>query len=174
MGQDERAAFERLVVEHIPAALRVAIRICGDAHGAEDVVQEALLRAAKGHRSFRGEAKFSTWLFRIVINAARDWQSAKPQAAQDVGENVATAVGPGPVTVAEGREFGVVVADCVARLPARQREVLVLSSYEGFSTSEIALVVGISEQNVRTTLHLARQRMRASLARYGSEASRER
>src|SRR5262245_7253935 len=115
MGQDERAAFERLVVEHIPAALRLAIRICGDAHGAEDVVQEALLRAAKGHRSFRGEAKFSTWLFRIVINAARDWGIAKPQAAEGLDDDQTPAVGAGPATVAEGREFGAIVASCIAR-----------------------------------------------------------
>src|SRR5205823_10906143 len=102
-----------------------------------------------------------------------DFASAKPQAAEAVDEDVAGSE-VGPVLSAEGREFGTIVARCVGRLPARQREVLVLTSYEGMSAADVAGVLGISEQNVRTTLHLARERMRAQLARYMRETTRER
>jgi RNA polymerase sigma-70 factor (ECF subfamily) len=174
MGELDRAAFDRLVVEHIPAALRLAIRLCGDPHVAEDIAQEALLRAAKGWKMFRGESKFSTWLFRIVINAARDQMSTKAQAAEEVEEETVAASDLSPLATVQAQEFGTIVARCVGMLPARQREVLVLHSYEGFSDAQIATALGISDQNVRTTLHLARERMRAMLARYASEAIGER
>jgi len=173
MGEDDRAAFDRLVVEHIPAMLRLAIRLCGDPHLAEDIAQEALLRAAKGWKSFRGDSKFTTWLFAIVINAARDAVSAKPQ-AEAIDDATIASDNAGPLLAAEGEELGVIVARCIGQLPARQREVLVLSSYEGLSAPDIAAAVGISEQNVRTTLHLARERIRSMLTRYVNEASRER
>src|SRR5262245_11293803 len=70
--EHSRAAFDRLIVDHITAALRFATRLCGDVHEAEDIVQDALLRATRFRDSFRAESKFSTWLFRIVINVFRD------------------------------------------------------------------------------------------------------
>src|SRR5258705_10115176 len=69
----DRDTFGRLVLEHLPAAQRFAIRLCGNVDAAEEIVQEAMLKAAKSWKSYRGEAKFKTWLFAIVVNAFRDW-----------------------------------------------------------------------------------------------------
>ena len=79
-----------------------------------------------------------------------------------------------PARQIESDEFGRIVARCVGQLPPRQREVLVLVAYENLSTAEAAAVLGISEQNVRTTLHLAREKMRAKLAPHVKEQLRER
>src|SRR5579862_3665171 len=64
--------LDRLVTEHLGSALRFATRLTGRVDAAEDIVQEALLRVARSWKSFRGQAEFRTWLFRIVINVFRD------------------------------------------------------------------------------------------------------
>lgn len=165
---DERAAFDRLIVEQIPAMLRFATRLSGNPVDAEDILQDALLRAARNWRSFRGEAKISTWLCRIVINAFRDRPAS---GALSIDQDVAVSdIGRGR---AEAEEFGELVARHVSNLPPRQREVLVLIAYEQLSTPDVALVLGVSEQSVRTNLHFARERMREKLAKYMSENVRE-
>lgn len=166
---DDRTAFDRLIVEAIPAMLRFATRLCGNASDAEDIVQEALLRAARNWRSFRGDAKISTWLFRIVINAFRD---QPVRGANGIEQDVAVSdIGHGR---AEAEEFGAIVVRHVSNLPPRQREVLVLIAFEQLSTANAAAVLGISEQSVRTNLHIARERMRENLAKYMNENVRER
>jgi RNA polymerase sigma-70 factor (ECF subfamily) len=72
----------------------------------------------------------------------------------------------GPSDEAETKELGELIAREVSKLPARQREVLVLSAYEQVSNAEVASMLAMSEQNVRTTLHLARQRLKERLSKY--------
>ena len=68
----DRRDVDRLVVEHLPAALRFALRLTRDEHAAEDVVQEALCRVLRQWRTYRGEASFKTWFLQIVVNVDRD------------------------------------------------------------------------------------------------------
>jgi RNA polymerase sigma-70 factor (ECF subfamily) len=67
----DQIELDRLVTEHLPSALRFATRLTGDIDAAEEVVQEALVRVARSWKTFRGEARFQTWLFQIVINVFR-------------------------------------------------------------------------------------------------------
>jgi RNA polymerase sigma-70 factor (ECF subfamily) len=154
-----------LVSAHLPEALRLAIRLTGDPHDGEDVVEEALVRVARGWESFRGEARFRTWLFRIVINAFRDWLAARPP-TEPLADDVPDRRGRDPAAQAAGSELGRLIAARVSALPPQQREVLVLSCYEGLSTGQIAEVLGISQANVHATLHVARKRLRRELARH--------
>src|SRR5262245_18905115 len=64
----DRGSFDRLMLEHLSAAHRLAIRLSGDVDRAEELVQEAMLRASRSWSGFRGQSKFTTWLFAIVIN----------------------------------------------------------------------------------------------------------
>ena len=64
----DRSTIDRLFVDHLPVALRFAMRLSGDPHAAEDVVQEALLRVLRQWPAYRGEASFRTWLLQIVLN----------------------------------------------------------------------------------------------------------
>jgi RNA polymerase sigma-70 factor (ECF subfamily) len=162
----DRQTFDRLVLEHLDSAQRFAIRLTGDPHAAEDLMQDALLKAHRSWQSFRGESKFSTWLYAIVINAFRDRIAASPQLAGELPDEVTDARSTDPAREAQSREFGQIVAAEVSRLPPRQREVLVLSAYEDLSIGEVAIVLGTSDQNVRTNLHLARERLRSKLATY--------
>ena len=160
--------LDRLVLEHLPAALRFAVRLTGDRDSAEELVQEALVRVAQRWGAFRGEAAFRTWLIRILINVFRDQLRRRPLAvvSLDEEENVTPdRKAREPVEIAAAGELCERVAAEVSRLPPRQREVLVLIVYEELSVAETAALVGITEQNVHATLSVARGQLKRRLAR---------
>jgi len=161
-------ALDDLVREHLPAVLRFATRLSGDPDAAEEIVQEALLRAVRGWPSFRGGAGFRTWLWKIVINAFRDRLRTRklPGVALDGELELVDPRSVEPIDAAMAVELEQRIAMEVSRLPPRQREVLVLTVYEGLSTRSVAEVVGIRETNVHATLSAARAQLRAKLARY--------
>ena len=163
------ASLDRLVLDHLPAALRFATRLTGDPDRAEELVQEALLRVVRRWTSFRGEAAFRTWFFRIVINVFRDRLSVSAPDTVPVDEQRADWIDStdvGPLQAALAAELAQLIAKEVSRLPPRQREVVVLIVYEGLSAREVADVVGISEGNVHSTLSVARARLKTRLAAY--------
>jgi RNA polymerase sigma-70 factor (ECF subfamily) len=160
----DASEFDRLVRDQLKPALRFATRLCGDA-AAEEVVQEALFRTARAWQSFRGESSLRTWFFRIVVNTARDHLRAHRPQNELVDEPVDERSADPPQQMLD-RETGELVAREVERLPQRQREVLVLIAYENHRISEAAAVLELSEQNVRTNLHLARQKLRPRLSKH--------
>jgi RNA polymerase sigma-70 factor (ECF subfamily) len=164
----DRATFERLVDECLPRALRFAQRLTGDLDTAEEVVQDAMLRASKGWRSFRGESQFRTWLFRIVINCFRD-RLARRRAIDRLPDDVDDTCQRDPGSAAMTRELGRIIAQHVSGLPPRQREILVLVTYENLAPREIARLLDITEANVHATLYAARRRLRQRLAPYLAE-----
>jgi RNA polymerase sigma-70 factor (ECF subfamily) len=164
----DRASLDQWVSAHLSEALRLAIRLTGDPVEAEEVVGEALVRVARGWKSFRGEARFRTWLFRIVINAFRDRVAARP-ATEQLDEDLPDRRAADPATLAAAAELGRLIAARVSALPPRQREVVILTCYEGLSPQEAAEVLGTTRANVHATLHVARRRLRRELARHFSE-----
>jgi RNA polymerase sigma-70 factor (ECF subfamily) len=160
--------LNQLVLEHLPPALRLAVRLTGSPDKAEEIVQEALVHVARTWRTFRGQAQFRTWLFRIVINVFRDqlrhrpWFDPLPAELCDERAN-------NPSLQATHGELGRLIAARISALPPRQREVLVLTAYESFAPREVAVILGISEANVYSTLHIARQRLQKELAAYLAE-----
>ena len=164
----DKAALDRLVVDHLPHALRFAIRLTGDEAVAEEIVQEALTRAAESWASFRGEAQFRTWLLRIVINVFRDRLRRRPEpVALPEGAPDLRVVDPQQQAMAN--ELRQEIAARVSALPPRQREVLILITYEGLKPREVAKLLETNEANVHATLHVARSRLRQELARYVAE-----
>ncbi|MFO1092387.1 MAG: RNA polymerase sigma factor [Planctomycetaceae bacterium] len=154
--------LDRLVREHLPAALQFAVRLTGRIESAEDIVQEALLRVARNYQTFRGDSRFRTWLFQIIINVFRD-QSKRPQ-EEPLPPEAVPAVLDFSATSLLANELRQQIAEHVSRLPPRQREVLVLTVYEGLSVAETARVLEMSTQNVHATLHMARSRLRVELS----------
>jgi RNA polymerase sigma-70 factor, ECF subfamily len=166
----DRELLNRLVLEHVPDALRLVIRLGGSHDLADEVVQEALYRMARRAHTFRGEAQFRTWFFRIVLNALADhYRNAARRGEQDCLEEVADPRAAEPGAALEAGELSELVARRVSELPPRQREVLVLVTYHGLSPREVAAVLDISESNVHAQLHYARARLRAELAPYLTE-----
>ena len=168
----DRESFDRLMLEHLSGTLRFAVRLLGDPHEAEDLVQESMLRASRNWKSFRGASSFRTWLFQIVVNAFRDRLRVRRVNSEAVGDALSDPRAIDPSLATQGAEFGEIVATLVSLLPPWQREVLVLIAYEQMSPTEVAKMLEMSEQNVRTNLHFARQRLKAQLQPYMTENSR--
>ena len=158
----DRTAIDRLVVEHLPMALRMALRLSGDADTAEDLVQETLCRVLKQWRTYRGEASFRSWLLQIQVNVDRDRRRRRGhQSINDVEETVAKSASVAEAATAA--ELHRQVRSEIDRLPERQREVALLSWGEGLAAGEIAVVLGITEANAHATLHVARKRLAKAL-----------
>jgi RNA polymerase sigma-70 factor (ECF subfamily) len=161
----EQRDLDRLVREHLPSALRFAVRLTGDPDAAEDLVQESLVRAARSWKSYRGDAEFRTWFFRIVINVFRDHVARRPPPDALTADVVDTR-SVDPQINSQQLELGRLIASRVSSLPPRQREVMVLIAYEGLTPEQAAGVLAITPANVHATLRLARARLRTELAPY--------
>lgn len=162
----EKRELDRLVSEHLPTALRFATRLTGDIDRAEDVLQEALVRVARSYKTFRGEAQFRTWLFRIVINVFRTRPAGLANRPTSLPETLPDRRATDPAIGAQDRELAELIAERVSALPERQREVMVLTSFDGFSVQETAALLEITEANVYATLAVARARLSKELAAY--------
>jgi RNA polymerase sigma-70 factor (ECF subfamily) len=158
----DKLAVDRLVVEHLPVALRFAQRLTGNTHTAEEVVQEALCRVLKSWRSYRGDAAFGTWLLQIVVNADRD-RRRRQRLAEPIGlGDVIDETSP-PLEQAAVNELRADIRAAIDALPDRQREVALLSLGEGLAAHDVARVLETTEANVHTCLHLARKRIAQSI-----------
>jgi len=169
----QRDSFDRLLLQHLPAAQRFAIRLTGDAPSAEDLLHDAIVRAMKGAERFDGRASFTTWMFQIIVNCFRDRLRARSESEiSDLKPEIPDFRSPDPADRIGEQELGLLVAKRVSSLPPRQREVLVLIVYENMSVSDAAEVLEISKTNVRANLSYARERLKKELAIYLDERCR--
>ena len=164
-------ATESFVREHGPRMLAVARRILGNREEIRDVVQDAFLAALRSLDGFRGDARLSTWLHRIVVNAALTRMRGEGRHPPEVELDPLTArfddlgaharpVGPlpfGPEAALAGTEIRRRVRACIARLPAAYRTILVLRDIEELDADETARLLAISRNAVNIRLHRARQ-----------------
>jgi len=178
------AAFERLVRREGPRLLQVARRILRDEEEARDAVQDAFLSAFKALPGFDGACRVSTWLHRIVVNAALmklRRARCRPEARIDellpdfdeTGHH-RRFVGEWPELPDHAllrRERAARVRACIDQLPDAYRTVLLLREAEERSTSEVAELLGTSEGAVKVKLHRARQALRTLLEREFLEAA---
>lgn len=155
---------------HRDTAYRVALRICLNPADAEDAAQEALVRAWRALPGFRGDAAFSTWLYRIVTNVALS--TVKRRREQPTGE-LPEPAGPDldPATTAEGRERLAAAGAALAALTPEQRACWVLREVEGLAYDELADVLGLTLPAVKSRLFRARSEITAALERYERVAS---
>ena len=158
------ARFEAFVVSHRERARRLAWRLLGgDEAAAEDVVQDACVRAHRALAGFRGEARLETWFYRILVRQAhshRRWRAVRELWGAS-SEREPADPQPAPAGDPALRRR---IAAALEGLTRAQREAFVLVHLEGFTVRETAALVGRAEGTVKTHLHRALQRLRSELA----------
>jgi len=132
--QGDSAAFGRLVKRHYDFIYRVAFRWCGRQADAEDVAQDVCVRLARSIGSYRGGSAFTTWLYSMTLNAARDIR--RKAIREEVRNNAykAHALSAAPVEVAEVHDPADELWEAVRQLPDKQRDAVLLVYGEGFRT----------------------------------------
>ncbi len=161
-------AFERLASAHTDHLFTVVLRLVGDRGEAEDVVQEALLRAWRGIGQFHGRSMFFTWLYRIAVNEANRALEKRSRRGRSVDVDDESVVLPAPAhqepaRQAEQHELHAALDRAIGDLAAPYRTALVLRDIEGLSTREAAEIVGVGEAAFKSRLHQARLTVRAAL-----------
>jgi len=163
------------MLEHLAAAQRFAVRLAGgDVARAEDLLHDAIVRAVARFESFRGQSKFTTWLFAIIVNVWRDRLAASQRTEEPIEAEPVDLRQTDPLLRYEASEMSDAVVRAISNLPSRQREVLILVAYEQLRAGEAADVLGITEENVRVNLFHARANLKRDLAAYLNEESRDR
>jgi len=154
-------SFNQLVLRWERPIYALAYRVIGREEEARDVVQETFLRAFRGIKNFRGQAKFSSWVYRIALNLCRDWirreRRAPIQAAPEGVDLVELAAEQGPVesieTLVARHDLSKIVAQAMALLPDEQRTAIILKEYHGMTFQEIADLQGCPLSTVKTRLY---------------------
>ncbi len=164
--EGDRIAFSQLVERHQNEVFTLALRLVGDRELAADVAQEALVRAWRALPKFRGDAKFSTWLHRITVNAAwsaqRRWRRHRIEPLDSVSEFL-PAEGAGPEQAGIDLDLGTRLAAALRELSAPLRSVVVLKDVYEWSHPEIAEHLGISVTAAKVRLHRGRKKLREML-----------
>src|SRR4051812_46862683 len=168
-------SFNQLILRWERPIYALAYRVIGREEDARDVCQETFLRAFRALPGFKGEAKFSSWVYRIALNLCRDWmrrQRRAPTMQMPEGvDPIEMASERGPVesieTLVERRELSGVVEEAMALLPEEQRTAIILKEYHGMTFQEIADLQGCPLSTVKTRLYQGLSVLRRQLERNG-------
>jgi len=156
----DRQAFGRLVARHQERLWAVALRTLGDREEAADALQDALLSAYRAAGSYRGDARVTTWLHRIVVNACLDRVRRRAvRATVPLPEQER----PDPRDEMAARETALEVEAALAALPADQRTALVLVDVQGMPVADAAAVLGVPTGTVKSRCSRGRARLALTL-----------
>ena len=158
----DAVAFRTLARRCVPQAVGLARRMLGNTADAEEVVQDAMLRVWTNAARWRPEARFRTWLYRVVVNLCLNRKRRAPFASLEAAGDPADP-SPDAATLLERDERDRAIAAAIGRLPERQRAAIVLTFHEGLSNAEAAAVLGTTRSAVETLLVRAKQSLRRQL-----------
>lgn len=164
--------FEKLVTAHEKNVYNIALRMVGDPDDAADMTQETFIKAYRALSGFRGDSKFSSWLYRIASNVCLDFLRSRSRHPQ-VSLSTVDEDGQAPVELPDMRQnpeeqlmkkLGMeAVRRGLEQLPEQQRQMLVLRELGGLSYAELAQTLGLEEGTVKSRIFRARKRLCALL-----------
>ena len=163
----DKTAFEQLVTRHQDLVFSLAYKLTGNREMANDVAQEAFIRAWKAIEKFRGDSTFSTWIYRITVNTA--WTLRKKAKKHntlnidDTYEPIVIDEKKDPELVAINSDLSSVLVNALDKIPIEQRIIVELKNIEGRSHKEIAEYLDISVTAAKVRLHRAHQKLRQIL-----------
>ena len=163
----DKAAFEQLVIRHQDLVFSLAYKLTGNREMANDVAQEAFIRAWKAIEKFRGDSTFSNWIYRITVNTA--WTFRKKDNKNntlnidDTYEPIVIDEKKDPELVAINSDLSSVLVNALDKIPIEQRIIVELKNIEGRSHKEIADYLDISVTAAKVRLHRAHQKLRQIL-----------
>ena len=168
--------FSSIVEQYTDYAYNVAYRMVNNPADADDVVQDAFLSAYRARDRFRGDAQVTTWLYRIVVNAAlqRIRKERRPQRISQVSVEDVEVVdwSPGPESQTLNDELREKLEEAIGELPVDLRTAVVLRDVQQLSTEEAAEAVGVSVSAFKARLHRGRVALRSQLSAYVSSPER--
>ena len=171
-------SFNQLVVRWERPIYALAYRVIGREDDARDVAQETFLRAFRALGGFKGQAKFSSWLYRITLNLCRDWirrERRTPLMQAPEGVDIVELAGETEPSesieaLVARRELGRAVAKAMATLPDEQRTAIILKEYHGLTFQEIADLLDCPLSTVKTRLYQGLSVLRKDLSAAGVES----
>jgi len=171
-------SFNQLVLRWERPIYALAYRVIGREEDARDVAQETFLRAFRALSGFKGQAKFSSWLYRITLNLCRDWirrERRTPVSQPPEGIDIIEMAGEGTPSesiddVVSRKELGRAVARAMALLPEEQRTAIVMKEYHGLTFQEIADLLDCPLSTVKTRLYQGLGVLRKQLKDAGIES----
>lgn len=166
--QGEQLAFNQLVLKYRHRVMGVAARMLQDPIEAEDLAQDVFVKVYHSLKGFKGEALFSTWLYRITANSCLNHRKSRTRERQakkalDESEPILFDDTSDPHVALEEKELKVCLEKAIQALPQEQRIVLILRDIEGLSYEGIADSLGVELGTVRSRLHRARLGVQASI-----------
>jgi len=168
----DRDAFRELVERHSRSIFRLAYRMTGNEHDAEEVVQETFLRAYRRLSGFESRANFGTWLYRIAVNCSLDLVRSRqrheehrqePGAEQEEVVASLPAANPGPDRLLYSAEVSAKVESALAELSPKERAAFVMRHFEGHSVEEIGQALGLRTSATKNSIFRAVQKLREQL-----------
>jgi RNA polymerase sigma-70 factor, ECF subfamily len=162
----ERGEFELLLPECGPLAFRVALGVLRNTADAEEVAQDALLRAFRKFRELRDPARFRSWIVRISFRLALDrWRSAKRRQVRETAWSQPMHCGTAPSVdeIIQSNEFQARLERALGELPEKLRLVLILCAIQGHTLEEVAKLLGIPLGTVKSRLFFARKQLAEKL-----------
>ena len=170
LAAGDMTALGDLARRHQDKILSLSYRVLGDWHRAEDVAQETFLRVYRAAKRYKPQAKFTTWLYRIVVNLCLDEQRKQGKTAAPLEDADPAVLAESESNAAERKEVVESVRAAVSELPERQRLVVILHRYDGLSHGEITEVTGWTKSAVESLLVRAYANLREKLGKMKDSA----
>ena len=160
----DAGAFDVLVRRYLRRSGAIAYRLLGNREDAEDLVQDAFIRALDRIDTFEAGRSFGPWFFRILVNTGLNARRSRSLRLMDDEPADLRSDDPLPDELAERQEVRDRFTAALAALPERQRLIVSMFEVDGFTSAEIAETLGITQETVRWHVHQARRALRATLA----------